>query len=153
MSNLSNRKERKFSNGVTDKALLNIEIPIKLFKRGKVRDIFEFGDDALLLVATDRISAFDVVMSTGIPEKGKILTQISSFWFGFVKSVIDNHVISSDVSWFPQELQKFRDVLDKRSMLVRKVKPVPVECVVRGYLAGSAWKEYRKSGAVNGVKI
>jgi phosphoribosylaminoimidazole-succinocarboxamide synthase len=135
------------------KPLLNIELPLKLFKKGKVRDIFLIDDEALLLVATDRISAFDVVMSTGIPDKGKILTQISKFWFDFVKKLIDNHIITTDIKQFPQELQKFGNILDKRSMLVKKVKPIPVECVVRGYLAGSAWKEYSQSGTVSGIEL
>lgn len=138
---------------MTDKPLTEINLPLNLFKKGKVRDIFAVGENALLLVATDRISAFDVVMSTGIPEKGKILTQISKFWFDFMKQVIDNHIISCDVNNFPEELHKFEDILNKRSMLVKKVKTLPVECVVRGYLAGSAWKEYKNKGTVNGMKM
>jgi phosphoribosylaminoimidazole-succinocarboxamide synthase len=138
---------------MTDKPLTEINLPLNLFKKGKVRDIFAVGEDALLLVATDRISAFDVVMSTGIPDKGKILTQISKFWFDFMKQVIDNHIISAEVDEFPNELRKFKDILSKRSMLVKKVKPIPVECVVRGYLAGSAWKEYKNKGMVNGMKM
>ncbi len=136
-----------------NKPLLNINIPLKLFKRGKVRDIFLINDDMLLLVATDRISAFDVVMTTGIPKKGEILTQISQFWFDFMKKQIGNHIITTDVNLFPQELWKSRDILDKRSMLVKKVRPIPVECVVRGYLAGSAWKEYQENGTVSGIKL
>jgi phosphoribosylaminoimidazole-succinocarboxamide synthase len=138
---------------MTDKPSTEINLPLNLFKKGKVRDIFAVGEDALLLVATDRISAFDVVMSTGIPDKGKILTQISKFWFDFMKQVIDNHIISAVVDEFPNELRKFKDILSKRSMLVKKVKPIPVECVVRGYLAGSAWKEYKNKGMVNGMKM
>lgn len=111
------------------------------------------SDDILLLVATDRISAFDVVMTTGIPDKGKILTQISGFWFDFIKKLMDNHVIATDVNEFPKELRKFKNVLDKRSMLVKKAKQIPVECVVRGYLAGSAWKEYSENGTVSGIKL
>lgn len=134
-------------------AVLNIEIPeAKLFIKGKVRNVFDLGD-RLLLVASDRISAFDSVMPNGIPDKGKILTQISLFWFDFTKDIVPNHVISSRVSDYPEELQKYKDLLEKRSMIGKKTKSIPVECVVRGYLSGSGWNEYQKSGIVCGIKL
>jgi len=133
--------------------LLEIEIPeIKLFKRGKVRDVFLLNDK-LLVVASDRISAFDVVMPNGIPDKGKILTQISLFWFEFTKGMVANHVLTSSLDEYPAELQKHRKMLEKRSMVVKKTKVIPVECVVRGYLSGSGWKEYQKSQSICGIKL
>jgi phosphoribosylaminoimidazole-succinocarboxamide synthase len=121
-------------------------------KRGKVRDIYDLGDK-LLIVATDRISAFDVVMTNGIPYKGIILTQISKFWFDFLSSDIDHHLISDKVSEFPPPFCEFENQLAGRSMLVKKVKVLPIECVVRGYLAGSGWKEYKESGTICGQKL
>ncbi|OPX31534.1 MAG: phosphoribosylaminoimidazolesuccinocarboxamide synthase [Candidatus Latescibacteria bacterium 4484_181] len=136
-----------------EEALIRTELPgLKLFKRGKVRDLYELGDK-LLIIATDRISAFDCVMPNGIPGKGRILTQMSLFWFDFVNEVVENHLISADVNQFPRELQKFRDVLEGRSMLVRKAEQIGVECVVRGYLSGSGWREYSGSGSVCGIKL
>ena len=136
-----------------EEALIRTELPgLKLFKRGKVRDLYELGDK-LLIIATDRISAFDCVMPNGIPGKGRILTQMSLFWFDFVNEVGENHLISADVNQFPRELQKFRDVLEGRSMLVRKAEQIGVECVVRGYLSGSGWREYSGSGSVCGIKL
>jgi phosphoribosylaminoimidazole-succinocarboxamide synthase len=123
-----------------------------LFKRGKVRDVYDLGDK-LLFVATDRISAFDFVLPSLIPDKGKILTQLSKFWFDFTAYICPNHVLATDFSQYPQPLQKYRDLLDKRSMLVKKTKVVPVECAVRGYLAGSGWEEYKKSGKTSGIKL
>ena len=123
-----------------------------LLNRGKVRDIYDFGDK-LLIVATDRISAFDVVMNDGIPFKGKVLTQISDFWFEQTKDIIKNHVISSIIYDFPSECKPYWEVLRDRSMLVKKVKPLPVECIVRGYLSGSAWTEYQKSRNVCGINL
>ncbi|MBN2408382.1 MAG: phosphoribosylaminoimidazolesuccinocarboxamide synthase [Candidatus Aminicenantes bacterium] len=123
-----------------------------LFKRGKVRDVYDLGD-TLLFVATDRVSAFDFVLPSLIPDKGKILTQLSKFWFDFTAYICPNHVLATDFSQFPQPLQKYRDLLDKRSMLVKKTKVIPVECVVRSYLAGSGWKEYKESGKTSGVKF
>jgi phosphoribosylaminoimidazole-succinocarboxamide synthase len=120
--------------------------------RGKVRDIYDLGDK-LLIVATDRISAFDVVMVNGIPYKGIILTRISRFWFNMLSSDIEHHLISDKVSNYPEPFCKFEKELAGRSMLVRKVKVLPIECVVRGYLAGSAWKEYKESGMVCGQKL
>lgn len=136
-----------------EEALIRTELPgLKLFKRGKVRDLYELGHK-LLIIATDRISAFDCVMPNGIPGKGRILTQMSLFWFDFVNEVVENHLISADVNQFPRELQKFRDVLEGRSMLVRKAEQIGVECVVRGYLSGSGWREYSGSGSVCGIKL
>ncbi|MCS7163819.1 MAG: phosphoribosylaminoimidazolesuccinocarboxamide synthase [Thermodesulfovibrio sp.] len=125
---------------------------VKFLKRGKVRDIYEV-QDYLLIVATDRVSAFDVVLPTGIPGKGKVLTQISLFWFDKVKDIIDNHVVSANVEDFPEPLPKYREILEGRSMLVKKAKPLPVECIVRGYLSGSGWKDYQKTGMVCGIKL
>jgi phosphoribosylaminoimidazole-succinocarboxamide synthase len=125
---------------------------IKLLRRGKVRDIYEYGDN-LLLVASDRISAFDVVLPTPIPMKGAVLTQLSQFWFDMMHDVISNHLISTDVDQFPAELQKFREVLRLRSMLSVKAEMFPIECVARGYLAGSGWKEYRESRSVCGIPL
>ena len=134
------------------RAVDKTELPFKLFKRGKVRDIYEI-DDNLLIVATDRISAFDFILPDPIPNKGIYLTQLSIFWFEKMKDIIDNHLISGDVEDFPDELKDYRDVLDKRSMLVTKVEVIPVECIVRGYLSGSGWKEYREKGEICGVKL
>jgi phosphoribosylaminoimidazole-succinocarboxamide synthase len=120
------------------------------FARGKVRDIYDLGEQ-LLIVATDRLSAFDVVMPTPIPDKGKVLTQISLFWFDLLKDVIPNHVLSAD--GFPAPYDAYRDQLAGRSMLVRKTKPLPIECVVRGYLSGSGWKEYVATGKVCGIEL
>lgn len=136
--------------------LLNINLPgIKLFKKGKVRNVFDLGDK-LLLVASDRISAFDSVMPNGIPDKGKVLTQLSAFWFDFTKQIIDNHMISANVDEFPDEIRMHADIkkiLAKRSMLGRKTASIDVECVARGYLSGSAWSEYEKTGSVCGIKL
>jgi phosphoribosylaminoimidazole-succinocarboxamide synthase len=120
--------------------------------RGKVRDIYDLGDK-LLIVATDRISAFDVVMANGIPSKGIILTQISKFWFDFLSSVVEHHLITDDVSVFPEPFCNHSEQLAGRSMLVKKVEVLPIECVVRGYLAGSGWKEYSRSETVCGQKL
>lgn len=133
--------------------MLETHLPgVKLFSRGKVRDVYELGDK-LLVVATDRLSAFDVVMREGIPDKGRVLTQLSCFWFGFIKDEIRHHLIAADVSDYPQELHCFANQLEGRSMLVEKAQPFPIECVVRGYLAGSGWKEYRATGSVCGIKL
>jgi len=124
----------------------------KLIGRGKVRDLYAI-DGALLLVATDRISAFDHVLATGIPGKGKILTQISLFWFDLLSSIVPNHLIAADVAKFPASLRPYADQLEGRSMLVRRAHMYPVECVARGYLAGSAWKEYSASRTVCGIPL
>ena len=121
-------------------------------RQGKVRDIFDCGD-TLVLVATDRISAFDYVLGSGIPDKGKVLTQLSAFWFERTASIVANHFLSGDVHDYPDQLQQHGDVLEGRSMLVRKTAPVPVECVARGYLSGSGWKEYVATGSVCGVVL
>lgn len=123
-----------------------------LLGRGKVRDLYAV-DGALLLVATDRISAFDHILSSGIPDKGKILTQISLFWFDLLKNIVPNHVITADVTEYPQVLQPYADQLEGRSMLVKRAQMFPVECVARGYLAGSGWKEYQASGTVCGIPL
>lgn len=120
--------------------------------RGKVRDIYDFGD-RLLIVATDRISAFDVVMPNPIPDKGRVLTQLSKFWFDLTKGMIPNHVLSTDVRGFPEQCLPHREILENRSMLVVKTEVLPVECIVRGYLSGSGWEEYRKTGAVCGIPL
>jgi phosphoribosylaminoimidazole-succinocarboxamide synthase len=125
---------------------------LKLFRRGKVRDVYEYGDK-LLLIATDRISAFDVVLPTAIPLKGAVLTQLSRFWFAMMRDIVPNHLISADVGAFPEDLQRFREILDLRSMLTVKAEMFPIECVARGYLAGSGWKEYRESGSVCGISL
>ena len=125
---------------------------LPLLGRGKVRDLYAVGD-ALLLVATDRISAFDHVLGTGIPGKGKILTQISLFWFDLLSDVVPNHLITADVSEFPAELQPYADQLEGRSMLVKRAAMFPVECVARGYLAGSGWKEYQAGETVCGIPL
>ena len=124
----------------------------KLWRRGKVRDVYDLGD-RLLVVATDRISAFDVVLPTGIPQKGVVLTQLSLFWFRLLADVAPNHVLSADVADFGAPLAAHRDQLEGRSMLVVKTDPFPVECVVRGYLVGSGWKDYQATGAVCGIKL
>ena len=125
---------------------------LNLMKRGKVRDIYDLGD-YLLMVATDRISAFDVVMPNPIPDKGKILTQISLFWFEIMKPVLPNHVITANVDDYPEICKPYAEVLRDRSMLVKKATPLPIECIVRGYLSGSGWKDYQASGSVCGIKL
>jgi len=125
---------------------------LKLKGRGKVRDIYDLGDQ-LLIVATDRISAFDVVMPNPIPDKGTVLNQISRFWFETMKEVVPNHMISTEVEDFPEECQRYRPLLEGRTMLVKKAQPLPVECVVRGYLSGSGWKDYKRTGEICGVTL
>lgn len=125
---------------------------IKFLRRGKVRDIYEL-QDYLLIIATDRVSAFDVVLPVGIPGKGRVLTQISLYWFNQMREVIENHIIATDVKDYPKNLYKYKDTLEGRSMLVKKAKPLPVECIVRGYLSGSGWKEYKEKGTVCGIKL
>ena len=125
---------------------------LKLLRRGKVRDLYEYGDK-LLLIATDRISAFDVVLPTAIPMKGAVLTQLSQFWFAMMSDIVPNHLISTEVDKFPEDLQRFREVLRLRSMLSVKAEMFPVECVARGYLAGSGWAEYKESGSVCGIPL
>jgi len=126
---------------------------LKLFASGKVRDVYQVGSDHLLFIATDRISAFDYVLATGIPHKGAVLTQLSLFWFEFLKDVVPNHLVSANVSEYPAEARKYADQIRGRSMLVRRAEMFPVECVVRGYLSGSGWKEYKANGSVCEIKL
>jgi phosphoribosylaminoimidazole-succinocarboxamide synthase len=133
--------------------LLQTDIPhLPLWRRGKVRDVYDLGD-RLLIVATDRISAFDVVLPTGIPDKGAVLTQLSLFWFDLLREVVPNHVIASEVGDYGHGLEASRDQLEGRSMLVLKTEALPVECVVRGYLSGSGWKDYQRTGSVCGIAL
>ena len=125
---------------------------LSLLQRGKVRDVYDIGD-SLLMVATDRISAFDVVMPEPVPDKGKILNQISLFWFDRMASIVPNHVISGKVEDFPEACQPYAELLRGRSMLVKKARPLPIECVVRGYLSGSGWKSYQKNQSVCGIQL
>ena len=127
-------------------------LPLPVFIRGKVRDVYDLGD-RLLMVASDRISAFDFVLGTPVPDKGKILTQISAWWFSQLNDIVPNHLIAADVSKFPPDLLAYRDALEGRTMLVKKTDKVMIECVVRGYLAGSGWKEYQKTQSVCGVTL
>lgn len=135
-------------NSMIDEALSGL----RLFNKGKVRDIYDLGDN-LLLVATDRISAFDVILPTFIPGKGKILTALSEFWFGITKDIIPNHLITTRFDQFPAACLPHREKLEGRSMLVKKSTPAPVECIVRGYLAGSGWKDYQITGSVCGIRL
>ena len=133
-------------------ALLRSDLPFEV-RRGKVRDVYEVGEDSLLIVASDRISAFDVIMGEGIPEKGKILTAISLFWFELLGREFAHHLISADVESYPAALRAFSEQIRGRSMLVKKTAVVPIECVARGYLAGSGWVEYQRNGMVCGQKL
>lgn len=121
-------------------------------RRGKVRDVYDLGEN-LLIVASDRLSAFDVVLPTGIPDKGKVLTKLSAFWFREVEDIVENHIIETDVEKYPELLKRYKDQLRDRSMIVRKAKVIPIECVVRGYLAGSGWKEYKESRTICGIRL
>lgn len=125
---------------------------LNLFKRGKVRDLYDLGKN-YLIISTDRLSAFDVIMKEGIPLKGKILTKISEFWFSFFKDIIDNHLVSTDVSDFPEVCTKYSSILKGRTMLVKKAELIPLECIVRGYISGSGWKEYKKNRTVCGIQL
>ena len=133
--------------------VLQTDFPdLTLAGRGKVRDIYDLGD-ALLIVTTDRISAFDVIMNEGIPDKGYVLNQISAFWFRQMEGIVPNHIISTDVADFPSPCRKYAETLAGRSMLVKKARPLPAECIVRGYLSGSGWKDYQATGAICGIKL
>ena len=133
--------------------LLNTDLPeLTLVARGKVRDIYDLGE-TLLIVTTDRISAFDVIMNEGIPDKGYVLTQISAFWFRQMEDIIPNHIISTEVKDFPTVCQQYAEILEGRSMLVKKAKPLPVECIVRGYISGSGWKDYKSTGSICGIRL
>jgi phosphoribosylaminoimidazole-succinocarboxamide synthase len=147
-------KEQKFfrKRGDIMSIVTETNLPLKEFKKGKVRDVYDVNDK-LLLIVTDRISAFDFVLPEPIPNKGICLTQISKFWFDYFKDTALNHVISADISEFPDDLKEYTDVLNGRSMLVKKAKVFPVECIVRGYISGSAWKSYQKDGTVCGIKL
>src|ERR1700690_3238567 len=138
---------------MANKPILQLDLPgVKKLRSGKVRDIFDLGD-ALLLVASDRISAFDVIMPNGIPRKGEVLTQISHFWFEKFASLVPNHLRARANDPLPKNLQPFAGQLARRSMIVKKAKPLAIECIVRGYLAGSGWKEYQKSQTVWGINL
>jgi phosphoribosylaminoimidazole-succinocarboxamide synthase len=142
------------SPNLLDPVILQTDFPdLHLHASGKVRDVYQLDDERLLFVATDRISAFDYVLATGIPHKGRVLTQISLFWFDFLSDIVPNHVITADVESYPQALQKYADSLRGRSMIVQRAEMFPVECVVRGYISGSAWKEYLASGKVCGIDL
>lgn len=135
-------------------ALLQTDFPdLELYASGKVRDVYRVDNEHLLFVATDRISAFDYVLGSGIPNKGKVLTQISLFWFDFLKDIVANHVVTANVDEYPAPLRKYKDQLQGRSMLVVHANMSPVECVVRGYLSGSGWKEYQATGAICGIEL
>jgi|SRR4051812_24532223 phosphoribosylaminoimidazole-succinocarboxamide synthase len=137
-----------------DPVLLHTDFPeLELHASGKVRDVYTVGADQLLFVATDRISAFDYVLATGIPHKGRVLTQISLFWFDYLRDLVPNHMITADIVRYPEPLQRYAEQLRGRSMLVMRAEMFPVECVVRGYISGSAWKEYKASGQVCGIRL
>src|SRR2546428_3272861 len=136
-----------------DPVLLQTDFPeLELHASGKVRDVYQLDNDHLLFIATDRISAFDYVLATGIPHKGRVLSQISLFWFDFLSDIVPSHVITAAVDRYPQAVRKYADQLRGRSMLVQRAEMFPVECVVRGYLSGSGWKEYTASGSACGIK-
>jgi phosphoribosylaminoimidazole-succinocarboxamide synthase len=137
-----------------DTVLLQTDFPdLQLHTSGKVRDVYQLDNERLLFIATDRISAFDYVLATGIPHKGRVLTQISLFWFDFLSDIVPNHLITADVDHYPQTVHKYADQLRGRSMLVQRAEMFPVECVVRGYISGSAWKEYKSTGKVCGIEL
>lgn len=142
------------STDLLDSVLLKTNFPdLKLHASGKVRDVYDIDDQQLLFVASDRISAFDYVLATGIPHKGQVLNQISLFWFDFLADVVPNHLITADVEKYPPQVKKYADQLRGRSMLVRRAEIFPVECIVRGYISGSAWKEYKATGKVSGIAL
>jgi phosphoribosylaminoimidazole-succinocarboxamide synthase len=137
-----------------DPVLLHTEFPeLKLHASGKVRDVYNIDDQQLLFVASDRISAFDYILATGIPHKGRVLNQISLFWFDYLADIVPNHLITANVDRYPAVVRKYADQLRGRSMLVRRAEMFPVECVVRGYISGSAWKEYKATGKVSGITL
>lgn len=137
-----------------DSVLLRTDIPdLKLHASGKVRDVYAVGEQQLLFIASDRISAFDYVLATGIPHKGHVLTQISLFWFDHLAEIVPNHLVTADLDKYPAAIRKYADQLRGRSMLVKRAEMFPVECVVRGYISGSAWKEYKATGKVSGIAL
>ena len=139
---------------ILDSVLLRTDYPeLQLHASGKVRDVYCLDSDHLLFVATDRISAFDYVLATGIPHKGRVLTQISLFWFDFLKDIVPSHFVTADVNRYPVAIRKHADQLRGRSMMVMRAEMFPVECVARGYLSGSGWKEYKATGSVCGIKL
>jgi phosphoribosylaminoimidazole-succinocarboxamide synthase len=139
---------------ILDPVLLETDYTdLELFASGKVRDVYNLDSDHLLFVATDRISAFDYVLATGIPHKGRVLTQLSLFWFDFLQDIVPNHLVTADVSRYPEAVRKHADELRGRSMMVARAQMFPVECVARGYLSGSGWKEYKASGTVCGIQL
>jgi len=125
---------------------------LTLFKRGKVRDVFDLGEN-YLIVSSDRLSAFDVIMNEGIPQKGKILTSISEYWFNFTKDIVENHLLTTNVNEYPEICKQHVELLSGRSMLVKKAKLIPIECIVRGYLSGTGWNDYKKSGSICGINL
>lgn len=136
-----------------EKVILQTEFEnLKLLKRGKVRDIYDLGD-SLLMISSDRLSAFDVIMNDGIPLKGKILTKISEFWFKYVEDIIENHIISTDVNEYPEACKPYEEDLKGRSMLVKKAELIPLECIVRGYVSGSGWNDYKEYGSICGIEL
>jgi len=138
---------------MTKQIILETNFPkLKLVKRGKVRDIYDLGE-YFLIVSSDRISAFDVILNQGIPFKGKVLNEISQFWFDFSKNIIANHLISTDVNKFTPDCEDYKNDLDGRSMMVKKTEVIPIECIVRGYISGSGWVDYQKSGSISGLKL
>jgi phosphoribosylaminoimidazole-succinocarboxamide synthase len=142
------------SPNLLDPVVLQTDFPdLQLHTSGKVRDVYQLDNERLLFVATDRISAFDYVLATGIPHKGRVLSQISLFWFNFLSDIVPNHLITADVERYPQVLRKYADPLRGRSMIVQRAEMFPVECVVRGYISGSAWKEYKGTGKVCGIEL
>lgn len=138
---------------MNDIVLLQTDFPsLKLFKKGKVRDVYDLGD-YFLIVSTDRLSAFDVIMSQGIPFKGKVLTKISEFWFNLVGNIVENHLVTTDINQFPEDCKPYLEQLKDRSMLCKKADVVPIESVVRGYISGSGWVDYKNSGTICGIKL
>src|SRR6202030_1274414 len=139
---------------ILDTVLLRTDYPeLELHASGKVRDVYNLDADHLLFVASDRISAFDYVLATGIPHKGRVLNQISLFWFDFLADVVPNHLITADVDKYPASVRKYADQLRGRSMLVRRAEIFPVECIARGYISGSGWKEYKATGTISGIAL
>jgi len=137
-----------------DSVLLQTDIPdLPLYASGKVRDVYKVGDQQLLFIATDRISAFDYILASGIPHKGQVLSQISLFWFDYLADIVPNHLVTADVDQYPPAVSNYADQLRGRSMLVERAEMFPVECVVRGYISGSAWKEYKATGKVSGIQL
>src|SRR5579864_8396384 len=142
------------SSELLDSVLLQTDFrDLPLHASGKVRDVYAVGDQQLLFIATDRISAFDYILATGIPHKGRVLSQISLFWFDYLADIVPNHLITADVDQYPPAVRKYADQLRGRSMLVQRAAMFPVECVVRGYISGSAWKEYKATGKVSGIQL